>query len=268
MNESSLSFHSISFGYHKQEPILQNVDFSLHAGKITAILGPNGVGKTTLLSLALGWLTAWTGEIRLADKPLKGYSHRERGRRIALVPQTEHTPFAYTLLQYVLLGRAPHLPPLGMPDSRDVQIAISALEQVGLSDLADRPVPQLSGGERQLMLLARAITQISPSGEETEREFSPLLLLDEPTSHLDLSNKARIIQFLRRLRTQGVSLLMTIHEPDVVLALADDVLLLEHDAPPLFGAMEQILTAEALSRIYSLPIRLVEIDGRKQVLWT
>ena len=195
---------------------------------------------------------------------------RERGRRMALVPQTEHTPFDYTVLEYVLMGRAPHLPPLEMPTSADTAIALSALEQVGIASLAERPVPQLSGGERQLMLLARALAQIA--GNERlplERgDEGALLLLDEPTAHLDLRNKARLIAIMRRLREAGVTLLMTNHEPDIVLAVADDVLLLEAGAPPLFGARDQVFTAEALTRIYQHPIRLVQVDGRQQVVWT
>ena len=134
---------------------------------------------------------------------------------------------------------------------------MTALQQVGLESLADQPVPRLSSGEHQLLLLARAIVQ-----------DAPLLLLDEPTAHLDLHNKARLIGMLRQLRARGTSLLMTNHEPEVVLALADDVLLMEAGRPAQFGPLEQVFTAESLSRLYRMPIRLVEVDGRRQVLWT
>ena len=273
MTSPLLSFRSVTFGYQPAQPILQDVNFDLRPGRIAAILGPNGAGKTTLLALTLGWLPAWTGEITLTGIPLRALSPRERGQRMALVPQSEHTPFDYTVLEYVLMGRAPHLPPLEMPSAADVEIARSALEQVGLESLTQRPVPQLSGGERQLMLLARALAQLHPSpfgrGAGGEGLPSPhLLLLDEPTSHLDLRNKARIIQILRRLRDSGVTILMTNHEPDVVLATADDVLLMEPGSPPQFGTLDEVFTAEALSRIYEHPIRLVQVDGHKHVLWT
>ncbi|HOT91887.1 MAG TPA: ABC transporter ATP-binding protein [Anaerolineae bacterium] len=264
MNTAILSFRNVSFGYQPSQPVLQDVNFDLRPGRIAAILGPNGAGKTTLLFLALGWLTAWTGEVTLNGRPLKALSPRERGRMMALVPQSEYTPFDYTVLEYVLMGRAPHLLPLGMPSVGDTDIALNALEQVGIRHLAGRAVPRISGGERQLMLLARALTQLAASPDPTTR----LLLLDEPTAHLDLRNKARIIEIMRRLRDTGATLLMTNHEPDVVLAVADDVLLLEPALPPQFGALEQVFTAEALSRVYQLPIRLVQVDGHKQVLWT
>lgn len=257
MSVPILSFQNVTFGYQRTRPILQDVSFDLCPGRITAILGPNGAGKTTLLYLALGWLAAWTGDILLDGCPLRRHSRQERGRWLALVPQSEYTPFDYTVLEYVLMGRAPHLPPLGMPTVVDYEAALQALEQVGLAALADHPVPQLSGGEHQLMLLARAIVQ-SPR----------LLLLDEPTAHLDLHNKSRIIEMMRGLRSRGVTLLMTNHEPDVVLAVADDVLLMEPGGPVHFGPLEQVFTAEALSRVYHLPIRLVDVDGHLQVQWT
>jgi iron complex transport system ATP-binding protein len=258
MSDTILSFQDVSFGYqHHKAPVLQRVDFSLQPGRITAILGPNGAGKTTLLYLALGWLPPWEGEIWLQGKPLPQYTRQERGRWLALVPQTEHTPFDYSVFEYVLMGRAPHLPPLGLPAQTDYEATWQALEQIGLTELADHPVPHLSGGERQLMLLARAITQ-NPH----------LLLLDEPTAHLDLSNKARLIRLLRALRVDGTTLLLTSHEPEVVLALADDVLLIEADGTVRFGPLEEVFTAETLSRIYQMPIRLVDVEGRKQVLWT
>ncbi len=266
---SPLSFHNVSFGYHRTRPLLQDASFELQAGRITIILGPNGIGKTTLLYLTLGWFIPWKGEIRLAGKPLASLPPRVRGKQMALVPQTEHTPFDYTVLEYILLGRAPYLPALGMPTALDYEVAFHALEQVGLHTQMEHAVPQLSGGERQLMLLARAITQLTPASTPGAADLpSRLLLLDEPTAHLDLNNKARLIEIVRDLRRQGVTILMSTHEPDVALAVADNILAFEPGVPLQFGSTEEIFTSETLSRIYHLPIRLIQIDGRKQVLWT
>lgn len=258
MSAPLLSLREVAFGYDRAKPpVIQGASFDLQPRRITAIVGPNGAGKTTLLSVILGWLTPWQGEIQLMGQSLQGRSRVERGQQMALVPQSEHTPFDYSVLEYVLLGRAPHLPQLGLPKLRDYEIAMESLELVGLAGLAERPVPQLSGGERQLMLVARALTQ-QPR----------LLILDEPTAHLDLHNKHRLIEILHRLRAQGVTLLMTNHEPDVVLAAADDVVVMEAGQPPLFGSLEQAFTSEHLSRIYRLPVRILEADGRRVVAWT
>jgi iron complex transport system ATP-binding protein len=258
MSDALLCFEHVTFGYQRAtRPILLDVSFALHAGRVLAVVGPNGAGKTTLLAIALGWLKPWRGEVRLAGHPIHTYGHQARGRWLALVPQSEHTPFDYTVLEYALMGRAPHLPPLGTPGPEDYAITLRALEQVGIAALADQAVPTLSGGERQLMLLARAIAQ-QPR----------VLLLDEPTAHLDLHNKVRLIRLIRALRAQGMALLMTNHELEVVLAVADDVLLMAAGQPPLFGPAAQVFTEQALQRVYQLPIRLVEVDGKRHVLWT
>jgi len=257
MSERLLSFTEITFGYdRKKTPVLASLDVSLAAGHTTAILGPNGAGKTTLLHLALGWLRPWQGDIRLAGKPIGAYPRRELGCWMALVPQGEHIPFEYSILEYVLLGRAPHLPPLAMPAEKDYAAAFDALEGVGIVDLYDHSILRLSGGERQLVLVARALAQ-QPR----------LLLLDEPTAYLDLRNKSRLIGVIRDLKAQGVTILMTSHEPEVVMAVADDVLLIEQGRMLAFGALDQALTAENLSRIYGLPVRIVPLEGRKQVVW-
>jgi iron complex transport system ATP-binding protein len=258
MSAALLSLQDVAFGYDAaQPPVIASATFDLQPRRITAIVGPNGAGKTTLLSVILGWLKPWRGEILLDGQTLHHRTRADRGRQIALVPQSEHTPFDYSVLEYVLLGRAPHLPQLGVPALTDYEIALASLDSVGLADLADRPVPQLSGGERQLMLLARALTQ-QPR----------LLILDEPTAHLDLHNKHRLIEILRRLRNQGVTLLMTNHEPDVVLAAADDVVVMERGQPPLFGSLTDMFTSTHLSRIYRLPIHILDVDGRRVVSWT
>lgn len=252
-----LNFKNITFGYQlRQPPVIHDLDLSLNAGKVTAILGPNGAGKTTLLHLALGWLKPWQGTVQLMEKPLSHYSRQELGRWMALVPQGEHIPFEYSVLEYLLLGRAPHLPPLSMPGERDYSIAFEALEKVGIENLYNHPLPTLSGGERQLVLVARALTQ-QPR----------LLLLDEPTAHLDLSNKSRMIHIIRELHAQGITVLMTTHEPEVVLAVAEDVILMAKGHVMDYGPLEQVLTSENLSKIYGLPVNVITADGRKQVMW-
>jgi len=252
-----MSFEDVTFGYQpKKSPVLQGLNLELKVGNMTAILGPNGAGKTTLLHLALGWLKPWRGTIHLVRKSLGDYSRQELGCWMALVPQGEYIPFEYSVLEYVLLGRAPHLPSLAMPAEKDYVVAFEALEKSGIANLYDHSIMALSGGERQLVLTARALAQ-QPR----------LLLLDEPTAHLDLHNKSRLIRIMQELRTQGITILMTTHEPEVALAVADDVILMDMGQVLAYGSVDETLTAENLSRVYRIPIRIVPLDGKKQVLW-
>jgi iron complex transport system ATP-binding protein len=175
---------------------------------------------------------------------------------MALVPQGEHIPFEYSVLEYVLLGRAPHLPSLAMPAEKDYAAAFEALEKSGIASLYDHSILALSGGERQLVLVARALAQ-QPR----------LLLLDEPTAHLDLHNKSRLIRIMQELRAQGITILITTHEPEVALVVADEVILMEMGRVLAYGPVDATLTAENLSQIYRIPIRIVPFEGKKQVLW-
>jgi len=255
---SLLSFDRITFGYQLNgRAVLHALSLGIEPGTVTAILGPNGAGKTTLLHLALGWLTPQSGQVRLAGNPLSPYSRRELGQWIALVLQSERIPFDYSILEYVLLGRAPYLAPLDMPGAEDGRISADVIEQVGLGRLNGRSVTTLSGGERQLALVARALAQ-QPR----------LLLLDEPTSHLDLANKARLIKLMQALAARGVTLLLTTHEPDVAAAIATHLVLMREGQVYQTGRLPEVFTAEHLSATYNVPVSVTQVDGRRIALWT
>src|SRR5512136_333393 len=253
-----LKFDQIQFGYPlTNQPVMKDFNVEIKAGTVTAILGPNGAGKTTLLHLALGWLAPQSGQVQLDGRPLGSYSRRELGQWIALVPQSERIPFDYSILEYVLLGRAPYLAPLEMPGAQDCHISEQVIEQVGLGRLDGRAVTTLSGGERQLALVARALAQ-QPR----------LLLLDEPTSHLDLANKARLIKLMQELAGCGATLLFTTHEPDVAAAIATHLVLMRDGQVYQAGPLPQVFTAEYLSATYDVPVRVTQVDGRRIALWT
>ena len=179
------------------------------------------------------------------------------GQWMGLVPQTEHIPFDYSLLEFVLLGRAPYLPPLAMPRAEDYKIALDALDQVGLSKLQGRSIHDLSGGERQLVLVARALAQ-QPR----------LLLLDEPTSHLDLSNKGRLVKLIQMLSNKGVTVLFTTHEPDVVSAMATHLVLMQKGQVLKTGTMNEVFNSQDLSKLYQMHVSVAEVEGRRLALWT
>jgi iron complex transport system ATP-binding protein len=258
MSTPILSMQNITFRYTgNRNDALNGLSLQINEGSVTAILGSNGAGKSTLLHLILGWLKPAHGSIDLQGRALRSYSRREAGQIIALVPQTEHMPFDYSVLEYILLGRAPYLNPLETPGKKDLDVAFTALETAGLGDLAYRHVTSLSGGERQLVLLARALTQ-QPK----------MILLDEPTAHLDLANKARLMDILRRLHSDGSTIIFTTHEPEAAIAVASDIILIRAGHILKSGTSEEVLTSENLTAAYGSPVRLVRVDGHRVALWS
>lgn len=242
MSADLLKFEHVAFGYTRTKHVFTDLNYQLRRGTLTVILGPNGIGKTTLLYMALGWLQPSAGRVLLEDRPLQDYSRAELGRRVSLVPQTERQPYSYTVLEYVLFGRAPHLALFGAPGKDDELAARQALVRAGIAELANAYVDQLSGGEGQLVLIARALAQ-EPR----------VLLLDEPSAHLDLGNKYRLMQTLSDLRRDGTTILMTTHDPEIAQALSDETVLVDGSGSVTVGTPAQLLTAEKLSRLYHLP---------------
>jgi len=255
-NEAIIALSGLSFRYNgSEQAVLRDLSLEIPAGTITAILGPNGSGKTTLLRLLLGLLRPQQGKILIAGRPQGSYSRQELSRLIGLVPQDEHIPFDFSILEYVLMGRAPYLGPLEMPGEADCQVALAALETAGLAHLRDRPLPTLSGGERQLATVARALAQ-----------RPRILLLDEPTAHLDLGNKSRLLEIMRALAADGVTQVFTTHDPNLAASAAGFAVLVRHgqilDASPT----EAVLTPEKLSATYGVPVQVFQADGRRVIL--
>jgi iron complex transport system ATP-binding protein len=253
MNMPSLpvALQELTFAYDPGgRHVLDRLTIALPPGQVTAILGPNGAGKTTLLRLILGYLQPQAGDILIGGRKLRQIPHRELSQIVGLVPQTETILFDYTVLEFVLLGRAPYLNPLEMPGETDCQIAMGALRELHIEELAGRPVPELSGGERQMVLVARALTQ-----------QTRILLLDEPTSHLDLSNKGRILSVMQRLAQRGVTVVFTTHDPEAAVAVAQHLILVRNGQVLDHGPLADVLTAEKMEQTYGVPVRIDFIDG-------
>lgn len=245
-----LELHGVRFGYAVHDDVLHELTLTIQSGTLTAILGPNGGGKTTLLHLLLGWLTPRAGTIRLDGLPLSEHSARARSRRIGLVPQSEFIPFDFTLFDYVLLGRAPYLGPLDMPGPTDETEAHQAIQRVGLTALTTRPVTHMSGGERQLAMIARALAQ-RPA----------VLLLDEPTSHLDLANRRRVRDVLCRLIQDGITVICTTHDPALAADMASILILIREGRIIASGPIAETMKDEPLTATYGLPVRVQNVNG-------
>jgi iron complex transport system ATP-binding protein len=256
VKRSMVELERIRFSYDGPEhAVLDDFSLDIPQGTVTAILGPNGSGKTTLLHLILGILAPHAGTVLLARRPRGQYTRRDIGQLVGLVSQDEYIPFHFTVEDYVLMGRAPHLQILQTPGPEDVAVARRALETVGIAPLRGRSIQSLSGGERQLVMIARALAQ-QPR----------ILLLDEPTSHLDLGNKGRILSLMHRLAGGGVTVTFTTHEPDLAAAVAGFVVLMRQGEVLAAGPTAEVLTTENLSRTYGVRVEVVELADRRVIL--
>ncbi len=251
-----LSLENIHFRYYPDDPnVLSNLSLEIPAGKITAILGPNGTGKTTLLHILLGLLKPLNGVVKVSGKSHKEYSRRELSQMIGLVPQFESVPFNFSVFEFVLLGRSPYLKPLQLPGSEDVRISEEALLAAGIAHLRNKPVNEISGGERQLVHISRVLTQ------QTQ-----ILLLDEPTAHLDLENQNRILSLLKQMSSRGNTAVLTTHDPNAAIFAADYFVLMNRGKIAAQGNLDEVITAENLSMIYRIPIRVEQTNGYTMVV--
>jgi iron complex transport system ATP-binding protein len=251
-----ISLRGVWFSYNgASHAVLRDLSLTIPAASVTTILGPNGSGKSTLLLILLGLLVPQQGEVFIAGRRRDDYPQPAMGRLIGLVPQEEQFPIGLSALEYVLLGRAPHLGILDRPGETDYQIALEALDLAGLIALKDRPVALMSGGERQLVTIARALAQ-----------RPRILLLDEPTSHLDLANTRRILRLLRELTQGGVTVVFTTHDPNAAATAADYAVLIKGGQIPAVGRVEEVFTVENLSQTYGVPVEITQINERPFVL--
>jgi len=246
-----LSAKEIGFAYPgRNKPIFQSVSLEIAAGEILCVLGPNGVGKSTLLRCLAGLSRPTSGHVLLDHEPIGSLSRAEIAKWLALVPQSYETVFAFPVRTVVEMGRAPHLGWLESPGTEDRESALRALRALGVEHLADAAYSEISGGERQLVQIARVLVQ-APK----------LMILDEPTAHLDFANQARFLALLRRLARDGLAVMFTTHAPDHALALADHTLVLSPRNPPLAGPTRKVLTERVLSQTYGVPVHVVNFEG-------
>jgi iron complex transport system ATP-binding protein len=237
-------------GYHQQalDHVLRDIFLEVDRGDLVGILGPNGSGKTTLLKLLGGVFTPASGSVTLDGRSLADWSRREIARRVAFVPQETTTPFDFTVLDIVLMGRFPHLGVFALEGPEDLAIARSALEATGTAAFEGRAFSTLSGGEKQRVVVASALAQ-SPA----------LLLLDEPTASLDIGHQIEVQTLLRRLNADsGVTMVLSTHDLNLAAALCRRLVLLKDGHVLATGRTEEVLTPDAVRELY-------HVDA--EVLW-
>lgn len=242
----NLTVEHLSFSYDKQ-PVLRDISFEAQEGSFLSVLGPNGVGKSTLFRCILGILPDYTGTITVDGMDLRTWSRREQAKRIAYIPQIHRPVFGYSVLDTVLMGTTRQLSMFAQPSARQMEQAHASLGQLGMGHLADRSFSHLSGGEQQLVLVARALVQ-----------QADILVMDEPTSALDYGNQLRVLQQIRQLAEEGYTVLLSTHNPQHALDFATQILALSDSRVAAFGRPDAVLTGDLIRRLYGIEADFVK----------
>jgi iron complex transport system ATP-binding protein len=249
-----LSLEDVAIGYPEHK-LVDGIRFDLAGGSTTCLIGPNGVGKTTLFKTILGLLPPLHGRILIGGRDIATMSREKIARSIAHVPQSYQGDPTHTVLDIVIMGRTSRLGLFATPGRDDVMTAYRALDALGIADLADRSADRISGGQRQLMLIARALAQ------DTE-----IVVMDEPTASLDLGNRLALLDHIRALASQGLSLLVSTHEPEHAFDIAARVAVMGRQQRFEVGTVDEILTSGRLGDLYGLDLRLETTPSGRRVI--
>ncbi|HOD58959.1 MAG TPA: ABC transporter ATP-binding protein [Rectinema sp.] len=249
-SESVLSARDISFRWKEDQPLLEDISLDVARGQTLAILGPNGAGKTTLLSILSGRLSPRAGSVNLDSRPLISYSARERSRLIAFLPQLEKLAFNYRVLDFVLMGRTPCMEVLALPGKEDEEAALKALSLFGLDSFSMRNIGELSGGEFQLVRIARCLAQ-----------GASILILDEPASMLDPAHSRRIADALASLVESGKTLIYTTHDIGLVLFFRGSAVIISGGIVGWKGPVEDLHDPKLLAHTYGISFSNKEIPS-------
>uniref|UniRef100_A0A7V6CD55 ABC transporter ATP-binding protein n=1 Tax=Thermodesulfobacterium geofontis TaxID=1295609 RepID=A0A7V6CD55_9BACT len=231
---------------------LKGISFTAEKGSITTILGPNGSGKTTLFKCISGLWKDYKGEVKVDGVSIDKFSYRKRARLFSVVPQEHEPAFPYSVFDVVLMGRASYVGIFSSPREKDYEKAYEALIAVGIEHLKNHPYTKISGGERQLTLIARAIAQ-----------EAPIMLLDEPTSHLDFKNQINVLKKIKEIATsKGLTVVMTLHDPNMASLFSDKLVVINSGNKVAEGNPKEILTEELIKKVYEVEVRKINIDGQ------
>jgi iron complex transport system ATP-binding protein len=241
-----------SFSYDGKLNIFENINFSVEKGDIFCILGANGTGKTTLIKCINGLMKLSTGNVLINNQNILSLKQNEIAKNIGYIPQIHNSTFPFSVLDVVLMGRSPHLEMFASPGEKDIKIAENSLKTLNIEYMRDTPYTEISGGEQQMVFLARILTQ-QPS----------ILLLDEPTSHLDFGNQMRTLNIIEKLAKNGLSIVMSSHFPDQAFISANKVALMKGKGFLDIGSPEEVITEENMEEIYNIQVKIVDIEHRK-----
>lgn len=250
----SIEVKDLCFSYGERE-VLHGVSFKAEQGEFLSILGPNGVGKSTLFRCVLGLLRDYTGSITVEGRDAKSLSIREAAKLVAYIPQSSHPAFNYSVRDIVLMGTTSGLGTFSTPKKEDVRRVEEALEKIGISHLAERCFHRISGGERQLALIARALVQ-----------RAPVLMLDEPTASLDFGNQLLVLTQARELAREGYTVIQTTHNPEQSYMFSDRILALRGGEVLTEGRPKDVLTSDMMRQLYSVEVEVSSLfDDRARV---
>ena len=238
------------FSYDPKRYIIDDIGFTLNQGEVLSVLGPNGVGKTTLLKCVMGLLKWNKGRTLLDGKDIRDYSVKDFWSNIAYVPQAKGIAFGFTAFDMVLLGRSAHLGTFEQPDEKDKRIALRAMEDTGIASLRDKLCTEMSGGELQMVLIARALA-VEPE----------MLVFDEPESNLDFKNQLIILNTIYRLaKERHISAVVNTHYPAHAMKIADKALILNRDGESTSGAIEKVITEDSMKKTFSVQVHINEFE--------
>lgn len=247
----NLTVEDITFGYDSEHNVLEHLSFSYDSPEVLCILGSNGMGKSTLLQCIIGAFQTSAGSITVDGVPVGNYKARDFARKIAYIPQS-HTPsFAYKVIDIVTMGRTSRIGYLANPSDDDVALAHEQLDYLGVGHLAEKPYTDISGGERQLVMIASALTQ------EPE-----LMVLDEPTAHLDFGNQYKFVELVEKLRERNMGVLMTTHFPDHALMLGSKTAVLSGGRIIAEGLAHEVITDDSMRELYGIEVHVRHIEDR------
>ncbi|GAB6055650.1 ABC transporter ATP-binding protein [Methanobacterium movens] len=241
-----------TFSYNKQENIFEKISFKLKKGDVLCILGANGAGKTTLLKCLNGLIRLDSGKVALNGINIQGLKASTIAKSMGYIPQMHNSTFPFTVLDVVLMGRAPHIDTFSSPSTRDIKIAEKSLKDLKIYHMKDKAYTEISGGEQQLVFIARVLAQ------EPE-----VLILDEPTSHLDFGNQIRTLSIIDQLAKKGLSIIMSSHFPDHAFLSAKKVALMKGKSLIDMGSPEKVINEKNMKKVYGIDVKIIDMGDRK-----